>query len=109
MKIRILALAVALAMPASAASAATINIGYSGVTTSSLIIAASIVTPAGAPFSLFYTFNTDLAAPGNFTNKGTSSHLRSVGAPFLMVCEFMEAVDGGRDACRQCRDAIEST
>ena len=97
MKIRILALAVALAMPASAASAATINIGYSGATTASLIIiAASIVTPAGAPFSLFYTFNTDLAAPGNYTNTGTSSHLRSVGsAAFLMACEFMEAVDGG--------------
>ena len=96
MKIRILALAVALAMPASAASAATINIGYSGVTTSSLIIAASIVTPAGAPFSLFYTFNTDLAAPGNYTNTGTPSHLRYVGsAAFLMACEFMEAVDGG--------------
>ena len=96
MKIRILALAVALAMPASAASAATINIGYSGATTASLIIAASIVTPAGAPFSLFYTFNTDLAAPGNYTNTGTSSHLRSVGsAAFLMAREFMEAVDGG--------------
>ena len=96
MKIRILALAVALAMPASAASAATINIGYSGATTASLIIAASIVTPAGAPFSLFYTFNIDLAAPGNYTNTSTSSHLRSVGsAAFLMACEFMEAVDGG--------------
>ena len=74
MKTRIFALAVVLATFASNASAATINIFYTGVITT--VTSGSPVIRPGDPFTLSYFFDTALAAPGDYVNTGTSSLLR---------------------------------
>ena len=73
-KTRIFSLAVALATFASNASAATINIFYTGVITT--VTSGSPVIRPGDPFTLSYFFDTALAAPGDYVNTGTSSLLR---------------------------------
>ena len=74
MKTRIFALAVVLATFASNASAATINIFYTGVITN-VTMGTPVIQP-GDPFTLSYFFDTALAAPGDYVNTGTSSLLR---------------------------------
>ena len=69
----IFALAVVLATFASNASAATINIFYTGVITN-VTMGTPVIQP-GDPFTLSYFFDTALAAPGDYVNTGTSSML----------------------------------
>jgi hypothetical protein len=71
-KTRIFTVAVALAMLASAASAATVTIAYTGIITSGGVSGLSLVNQ---PFGLGYSFNTALATPGNYTNTGTASQV----------------------------------
>ena len=70
-------------MPASAASAATINIFYTGVITTG----SSGILP-GNPFTLSYVFDTALAAPGDYVNNGISSMLRG-SAPAVGSASFV--------------------
>ena len=60
------------------ASATTIDITYTGIVTdgSSSFGAVSL---NGDPFTLVYTFDTSLAAPGNYINSGSSSQLSGSG------------------------------
>jgi hypothetical protein len=75
MKAKIFALAVALATFTSNASAAIISISYTGAITRGGSLGGTPFILVGDPFSLSYSFNTDLAAPGNYINTGSSSGL----------------------------------
>ena len=74
MKTKICALVIGLAIFATDASAATINLFYTGVVTSVMSLPPSGV-PVGDPISVSYFFDTDLASPGNYINTGTFSSL----------------------------------
>lgn len=74
MNANICALVIGLAIFATDASAATINLFYTGVVTSVMSLPPSGV-PVGDPISVSYFFDTDLASPGNYINTGTFSSL----------------------------------